>query len=148
MPPRKISQGYVSRRAKELAESGQFERWQGIEFELRFIEGVSEARVWLGNSHIRDELDILCRQAKSRRTPPPPPTSKKAHYVGEPRAATANNYHVVVTQRHVALWDWEIYRNGEPLPARVWDGPYKSVRTAEAAGSVALREFLQALRRE
>jgi hypothetical protein len=59
-----------------------------------------------------------------------------------------DEYRVVVTRRHVASWEWEIYRNGEPLPARVRDGPYKSVRTAESVGSVALREFLQALNRE
>jgi hypothetical protein len=55
-----------------------------------------------------------------------------------------DKYHVVVTRGHVASWEWEIYRNGEPPPARVRDGPYKSVRTAEAVGSVALREFWQA----
>jgi hypothetical protein len=59
-----------------------------------------------------------------------------------------DKYHVVVTQRHVALWEWELYRNDEPLPARVRDGPYKSARTAEAAGRAALREFLEALNRE
>jgi hypothetical protein len=59
-----------------------------------------------------------------------------------------DKYHVVVTRRHVASWEWEIYRNGEPLPVRMRDGPYKSVRTAESVGSVALREFLQALYRE
>jgi hypothetical protein len=77
LPPRKKKHGeaYVRRRARELAESGRFERWQGVEFELRFIEGVLEAGVWLGNPLVREELDILCRQAKSRT---PPPTSKKA----------------------------------------------------------------------
>jgi hypothetical protein len=34
---------YVRSRARELARSGRFERWQGIEFELRFIEGLPEA---------------------------------------------------------------------------------------------------------
>jgi hypothetical protein len=62
--------------------------------------------------------------------------------------APVDKYHVVVTQRHVALWEWELYRNDEPLPARVRDGPYKSARTAEAAGRAALREFLEALNRE
>jgi hypothetical protein len=59
-----------------------------------------------------------------------------------------DKYHVVVTRLHVASWEWEIYRNSEPLPVRMRDGPYKSVRTAESVGSVALREFLQALNRE
>jgi hypothetical protein len=53
-----------------------------------------------------------------------------------------------LTRRHVASWEWEIYRNSEPLPARLRDGPYKSVRTTEAVGSVAPREFLQGLSRE
>jgi hypothetical protein len=40
---KKFREEYVRRRARELAESGRFERWQGIEFELRFVEGVPEA---------------------------------------------------------------------------------------------------------
>jgi hypothetical protein len=59
-----------------------------------------------------------------------------------------DKYHVVVTRHHVASWEWEIYRDSEPLPVRMRGGPYKSVRTAESVGSVALREFLQALNRE
>jgi hypothetical protein len=74
MALRKNSKEYVRRRAKELAESGRFSGWLGIEFELRYVEGLQKARVWLDSEPIRDELDILCRQAKSRR---PPPTSKK-----------------------------------------------------------------------
>jgi len=68
----KFREEYVRRRAKELAKSGRFEPWQGIEFELRFIE-VPEARFCLGGEPIREELDILRRQVKSRR---PSPTSK------------------------------------------------------------------------
>jgi hypothetical protein len=60
---------------------------------------------------------------------------------------TVDEYRVVVTQLGLS-WQWELYRNGGPLPARLQDGPYKSARTAEAAGLVALREFLQALGRE
>jgi hypothetical protein len=60
---------------------------------------------------------------------------------------TMDEYRVVVTQLGLS-WQWELYRNGGPLPARLQDGPYKSARTAEAAGLVALREFLQALGRE
>jgi hypothetical protein len=44
---------------------------------------------------------------------------------------------------HVALWEWESYRNNEPL--RLWDGPYKSKSAAGAAGRIAIREFLKAL---
>jgi hypothetical protein len=59
-----------------------------------------------------------------------------------------DKYHVVVTRHHVASWEWEIYRDSEPLPVRMRGGPYKSKRTAESVGSVALREFLQARNRE
>jgi hypothetical protein len=138
MAPRKNSEEYLRRRASELAESGRFERWQAIEFELRFIEGLPEARV---SEPIRQELDILCRQAKSRRPTAPPP--KKT-----PKCPSGDKYHVAVTRRDVASWEWEIYRNSEPLPVPMRDGPYKSVRTAESVGSIALREFLQALNRE
>jgi hypothetical protein len=37
-----------------------------IEFELRFVEGVREAGVWLGSEPLREELDMLCQRAKSR----------------------------------------------------------------------------------
>jgi hypothetical protein len=58
-----------------------------------------------------------------------------------------DNYHVVVT-RHGPHWEWELYRNGEPLPARVREGFYKSEGTAKSAGKIALYEFLRALNRE
>jgi hypothetical protein len=75
MALRKNSKEYVRRRAKEMAESGRFSGWLGIEFELRYVEGLQKARVWLDSEPIREELDILCRQQKSRGSPP---TSKKA----------------------------------------------------------------------
>jgi hypothetical protein len=37
--------------------------------------------------------------------------------------ASEAGYHVVVAHRGVLLWEWEIYRNGEPPPARARDGP-------------------------
>jgi hypothetical protein len=58
-----------------------------------------------------------------------------------------DRYHVVVTKRGV-FWEWELYRNFEPLPIRVREGSYKSARTAHAAGKVALRQFLEAFNRE
>ena len=63
---RRELKGHVLRRARELAESGRFEGWQGIEFELRFFEGFPKARTWLIGP-FRRELDDLCRQAKSRK---------------------------------------------------------------------------------
>jgi hypothetical protein len=53
---KKDREEYVRRRARELADSGRFERWQGIEFELRFVEGFPEARIWLAGEPIREEL--------------------------------------------------------------------------------------------
>jgi hypothetical protein len=64
---RKHPKDYVRRRARELAESGQFERWQGIEFQLRFIEGLPGAHKYLSDEDTKLELDILCQQAKSRK---------------------------------------------------------------------------------
>jgi hypothetical protein len=58
---------HVLRRARELAESGRFEGWQGIEFELRFFEGFPKARTWL-TGPIRRELDYLCRHARIRKS--------------------------------------------------------------------------------
>jgi hypothetical protein len=59
---------YVLRRAKELAESGRFSGWLGIEFELRYGEGFELARVWLDYAPLREELDIICRQAQAKRS--------------------------------------------------------------------------------
>jgi hypothetical protein len=56
---------YIRRRARELAMSGRFERWQGIEFELRFVEGMREACALLAGAPVRYELDTLCQQARS-----------------------------------------------------------------------------------
>jgi hypothetical protein len=58
---------HVLRRARELAESGRFEGWQGIEFQLRFFDGFSRARIWI-NGPVRKELDALCGNARIRRS--------------------------------------------------------------------------------
>jgi hypothetical protein len=58
---------HVLRRARELAESGRFEGWQGIEFQLRFFDGFTKARTWI-TGPIRKELDALCRNARIRRS--------------------------------------------------------------------------------
>jgi hypothetical protein len=57
---------YVLRRARELAESGRFSGWLGIEFELRYGEGFELAHTWLDYPPVRAELDIICQQAKTR----------------------------------------------------------------------------------
>ena len=58
----------------------------------------------------------------------------------------ADTYHVAITRSGYvpARWEWEIYRNGQPLREQ----DFGTERTAKAAGAVALREFLEALSRE
>jgi hypothetical protein len=62
---------------------------------------------------------------------------------GAPGRAPVDKYDVVVTQRRVASWEWEIHCNNEPLTVPLWDGPFESARAAEDAGAVALRELLK-----
>jgi hypothetical protein len=57
-------QAYISRRAEELARSGDFSDWLGIEHHLRFQEGYAEARGELDRPHFREQLNRLCKQAK------------------------------------------------------------------------------------
>ena len=56
--------------------------------------------------------------------------------------------HIVVTESGTGMWEWEICRQGEPLPARMRDGPFGSEEAALAAGKTALREFLGLLESE
>ena len=58
---------YVIRRARELAETGKYARWNAIEFELRFVEGIEEARRCLADRPIRDELDDICARTHKKR---------------------------------------------------------------------------------
>jgi hypothetical protein len=64
----------------------------------------------------------------------------------------ANRYALVVRSRtsrtRARPWSWEIYRDGEPLPARLREDGYKTEYTATAAGRVALRYFLAGLAEE
>ncbi len=60
-------------------------------------------------------------------------------------ALLRDELHVVVTDCGDGTWEWEICRRGEPLAARMRDGPFKSQEVALAAGEVALREFLELL---
>ena len=56
---------YVPGRARELARSGEFTNWYQIEVHLRQEEFCPEARHVLDNERTRDELDRMCREAKS-----------------------------------------------------------------------------------
>ena len=56
---------YMARRARELAESGKYDDYISIETTLR-SEGYPEARQYLDNRFLREELNEICRQAKTR----------------------------------------------------------------------------------
>jgi hypothetical protein len=43
---------------------------------------------------------------------------------------------------------WEICRDGEPLPVRIRESGFKTEHTATLAGKVALRDFLSGLEEE
>jgi hypothetical protein len=58
---------YVMQRARELAQSGEFDGWIDIEFELRNAEGLEEAKGWLDSRFVREELDQICKQ--NRKSP-------------------------------------------------------------------------------
>jgi hypothetical protein len=55
-----------------------------------------------------------------------------------------DRYTLVVSARadraHARPWGWEIYRNGEPLPARLRADGFKSEYPATLAGRAALRD--------
>ena len=122
----------VLQRARELAESGRFERWQDIAHRLKYLERLARVRPTLSRASLRQELDVLCQQAKSRR-----------------RALLAQ-YTLLVAQdgRGLFTWEWEVYRNGAPLPARLRQNGFSSEYIAKAAGEKARREFLSALAQE
>ena len=63
-------------------------------------------------------------------------------------ALLRDELHIVVTECGNGIWEWEICRPGEPLPARMRDGPFGSEEAALAAGKTALREFLELLESE
>jgi hypothetical protein len=64
-------------------------------------------------------------------------------------SAEADRYTVVVVQPGPhSPWRWEIYRNGEPLPARLLKGNFGNRHAAQMAGKLALLEFVAALGRE
>jgi hypothetical protein len=64
LDPNAEREAYVSKRARELAMSGHYYSWRDIEVVLRFEEDLPEARQWLDNPSIRDELDRLCEHAR------------------------------------------------------------------------------------
>jgi hypothetical protein len=66
---------YLSRRSRELAESGDHEDYMSIEYALRG-EGYPEARGFLDSKILRWELNRLCNQARRARGLPLSPLAK------------------------------------------------------------------------
>ena len=55
----------IQARARELARSGKFYGWRPIVFELRFEKGYEEAREWLYDAAVREELDCVSQAARA-----------------------------------------------------------------------------------
>ena len=55
----------IQAKARELARSGKFHGWRPIAFELQFERGYEEAREWLHDAAIQDEIDRLCQRARA-----------------------------------------------------------------------------------
>jgi hypothetical protein len=62
----------------------------------------------------------------------------------------SDEYQVMVRRQADApsMWQWEVYCHDRPLPARLQGSGFKSGTSANAAGGVALKDFLDALDRE
>jgi hypothetical protein len=60
-------------------------------------------------------------------------------------ALSPDGLEVVLTEYGDGIWEWEICRQGEPLPARMRDGPFKSHDVALKAGKIALQKVLKLL---
>jgi hypothetical protein len=56
-------QEYVTKRAREMAQSGEYPSWNIIE-SILIRDGYSEARGWLDDSLIRAELNQLCKLSR------------------------------------------------------------------------------------
>ena len=76
------------------------------------------------------------------------PAARAGHILLSMAALLRDELHIVVTECGNGIWEWEICRQGEQLPARMRDGPFGSEEAALAAGKVALREFLELLESE
>jgi hypothetical protein len=72
------------------------------------------------------------------------------HIPAMAHAPDKDEYKVVVAQRgqFARRWEWEIFRNGRPLPVPLRNRRFWSERAAKAAGEAALRDFLEALARD
>ena len=76
------------------------------------------------------------------------PAARAGHILLSMAALLRDELYIVITECGNDIWEWEICRQGEPLPARMRDGPFGSEEAALAAGKTALREFLELLESE
>ena len=56
----------IQERARELARSGKFIGSRGVAFELQFEPGYAQAFRWIHSLATQEELDHLCREARTR----------------------------------------------------------------------------------
>jgi hypothetical protein len=59
-------EAFIRRRARELAETGEYQNWLAIEAQLRLREGQPEARTFLDNNLLREEMDVACQRATGK----------------------------------------------------------------------------------
>jgi hypothetical protein len=57
----------VQARAREIAQSGKFNGWRAVAFELQFEPGFFDAYEWIYSPSTKEELESLCREARTRR---------------------------------------------------------------------------------
>jgi hypothetical protein len=60
---KKEREEFIHRHADELAQSGKYQDWRGVEIELRH-KGFLEARQLLDSRFRRQELNKMCHQAQ------------------------------------------------------------------------------------
>ena len=57
---------WIRQRARDLARSGKFIGSRAVTFELQFEPGYAQAFRWIHSVETQDELDHLCREARTR----------------------------------------------------------------------------------
>jgi hypothetical protein len=62
----------IQQRARELARSGKFFGARAVAFELQFEPGYSHGLRWIDSPEVQEELDLLCKEARTgiRRSDP------------------------------------------------------------------------------
>jgi hypothetical protein len=66
MPSRALTYARFRKRAAELAASGSYAAWPGVQSRLE-REGFSQAAEWLRQPNLRAEIDRACADAQGQR---------------------------------------------------------------------------------